>query len=75
MLLYGPGHHDWPNGEFVGADNGFRCFSFLKQGTKWTHVVDVITQKKRTIENDVWKKLLRNAWLLDKKGRRVEGVK
>lgn len=75
VVLYGPGHHDWPNGEFVGADNGFRCFHFIATKQKWTYLVDTATQTARKVENDVWKKLLRHAWFLDEKGRRIEGVK
>lgn len=75
VQLYGPTSKDHSKygagGEFTGADNGFRCFCFLKTGSKWTHVVDTATQTLRKIENSIWKELSRHAWLLDKKGRRT----
>lgn len=75
IILYGPTSKDHSKygaaGEFTGSDNGFRCFCFLKQGSKWAHVVDTATQTLRKIEISVWKDLCRSAWLLDHKGRRI----
>lgn len=74
-MLYGPTSKDHSEhgaaGEFVGADNGFRCFHFIATKQKWTYLVDTSTQTARKVENDVWKKLLRHAWLLDERGQRI----
>lgn len=79
VQLYGPTSKDHSAdgaaGEFVGAESGLRCFCVVKVGSKWTHLVDTATQTARKVENDVWKKLLRKAWALDDKGRRIEEVK
>jgi hypothetical protein len=76
IVLYGPTSKDHSKygagGEFVGADNGFRCFCLLKHGTKWTRIVDTASQTARKVENSVWKELSRHAWLLDERGRRID---
>lgn len=74
IVLYGPGHHDYPNGEFVGAEAGLRCFHLIATKQKWTYLVETATQTARKCENSVWKKLLKRAWLLDDKGRRVDNA-
>jgi hypothetical protein len=67
------------DGDIVGCDQGFRCFHFIKQGSKWTHLVEVSAdggeQRHRKCENDLWKKLLRKGWLLDHKGRKVQELR
>lgn len=67
------------DGDIVGVDQGFRCFHLVNVGYKWTHLIEVVpdadgAQRKRTCENDLWKKLVRKGWLLDEKGRRIQEI-
>lgn len=61
--------------DIVGMDQGFRCVHLLQVKRVWVYLVDTApsgedgVQRLRKCDVDLWKKLTRKGWELDRKGR------